>query len=250
MTTGRTKAVAIAVAIAAALALSGCSSKTKAGAVGGSLPAATQATKDAASEVKGAAGTIAAANTRIEAAAPALKTDTDTIAGGVQRLQVVAGSLEATGATLATATTKAAELEAALTDAQKRIDELEATKNGLLARLLAIAAVAGLGLAVVSGVWLRSGAGVLTGLATFGAAVAGQWILEYRIVIGLTSLGAVGAWAAWSMIRERAAAKQVVATVEAFKGRVPDFSIIANAIQTRGTKKWVDRIQRIIGAKA
>jgi hypothetical protein len=52
------------------------------------------------------------------------------------------------------------------------------------------------------------------------------------------------------MIRERAAAKQVVATVEAFKGRVPDFSIIANAIQTKGTKRWVDRIQRIIGAKA
>ena len=249
MTTGNIRTVAIAVAIAAALALSGCRCRTKTGAVGGSLPAATQATKVAATEVRGAADTIANANTRIEAAAPALQSETSVIASGVQRLAVVAGSLDQTGATLADASLKAATLEADLTKARARIAELEDASNGLLTRLLAGAAVAGLALAAVSLVWLRSGNGVIAGIAIFGVAVAGQWVVEYRVLIGVASLVAAGAWAAWTVIRERSAAKQVVATVEAIKARVPDFADVANAIQSRGTKRLVDAIQRSIGAK-
>lgn len=255
MTTGNTRSVAIAVVIAAALASSGCKHRTKAGAFGGTLPAATQATQVAATEVRGAAGTIANANARIEAAAPSLQSETSSIAAGVQRLNVVAGSLDQTGATLATASVRVGELEAELAAAQKRVDDLERDRDGLLSRLLAGAAVAGLALAVVSAVWLRSANGVLTGAAVFGAAVAGQWILEYRVVIGVGALAAVGLWAAWTIVRERGVAKQVVATVEAAKrsAAIPDwegFRAIANGIQTRGTKRLVDAIQRSMGAKA
>lgn len=240
-------AVAIAIAVASAC---GCRAKAAASASGGGLPAATQATKQAAEEVRGAAGTIDTANRRIEAAAPALSAETQTIATGVARLNSVAGSLEATGTGIAAGAQQLAKAEADLADARKRIADLEEAKDGLLSRLLTLSAVAGLALAVVSAVWLRSGQGLLTGLAVFGAAVAGQWILEYRVVIGLSTLGVAGAWAAWSMIRERSAAKQVVATVEALKGYVPDFKGIADSIQSRGTKRWVDSIQKAIGAKA
>ena len=253
MTTGRTKAVAIAVAIAAALALGGCRCKTKAGAVGGSLPAATQATKIAATEVKGAAGTIAAANTRIEAAAPALKSDTDTIAAGVERLNVVAGSLDATGATLATAAVQAKETEAKLAKAEAKIAELENEQSGLLNRLLTFGAVAGLGLAVVGGIWLRSWNAAAVGLGVFAACVAGQWLLAYRAAIAITAVSIAAVTIAWKLVKERYAATQLVTTVEAAKATIADwdgFKSIANSVQGTYTRRVVDQVQKALGRKS
>jgi hypothetical protein len=253
MTTGRTKAVAIAVAIAAALALGGCSSKTKAEAVGGSLPAATQATKNAASEVKGAAGTIAAATTRIEAAAPALKPDTDAIAAGVERLNVVAGSLETTGATLATATVQAKETEAKLAKAEAKIVALESEQSGLLNRLLTFGAVAGLGLAVVGGIWLRSWNAAAVGLGVFAACVAGQWLLAYRAAIAITAVSIAAITIAWKLVKERYAATQLVTTVEAAKATIADwdgFKSIANSVQGTYTRRVVDQVQKALGRKS
>jgi len=241
-------AVAIALAVASAC---GCRGKAAAAASGGGLPAATQATKAAAEEVRGAAATIDTANRRIEAAAPALSAETQTIATGVAKLNTVAGTLETTGTGIAAGAEQLAKAEADLVDARKRIADLEDARNGLLSRLLTLSAVAGLALAVVSAVWLRSGQGLLTGLAVFGAAVAGQWILEYRVVIGLGTLGVAGAWAAWAMIRERKASTEVVKLVETVKPKfeADSFKTIANAIQSQSTKAIVDKIQKAIGVK-
>lgn len=250
MTNRATLWVAVAIALAVASAC-GCRGKAASSASGGGLPAATQATKHAAEEVRGAAATIDTANRRIEAAAPALSAETQTIATGVARLNTAAGTLEATGTGIAAGAQQLAKAEADLKDANKRIADLEDLKNGLLSRLLTLSAIAGLALAVVSGVWLRSGQGLLTGLAIFGAAVAGQWILEYRVVIGLSTLGLAGAWAAWSLIRERKASSQIVAMVETFKPKFESdsFAAVANAIQSKSTKTIVDKIQKAIGVK-
>ena len=250
MTNRATLWIAVAIALAVASAC-GCRGKAAAAASGGGLPAATQATKQAAVEVRGAAATIDTANRRIEAAAPALSAETQTIATGVAKLNTVAGTLETTGTGIAAGAEQLAKAEADLADARKRIADLEDARNGLLSRLLTLSAVAGLALAVVSAVWLRSGQGLLTGLAVFGAAVAGQWILEYRVVIGLGTLGVAGAWAAWAMIRERKASTEVVKLVETVKPKfeADSFKTIANAIQSQSTKAIVDKIQKAIGVK-
>jgi len=245
--------VAAAIAIAAGFLLGGC----KACRSGSASSLSTQqspvstTTKQAAAEVGKSANTIATHTTRIEAAAPDLHADTAPILAAVGDLRATAGKLE-----VATVQAKVDdERVAALTEernaAVRKVQDLEDARNGLLSRLLTFSAIAGLGLAVVSGVWLRSGQGLLTGLAIFGAAVAGQWILEYRVVIGLSTLGLAGAWAAWSLIRERKASSQIVAMVETFKPKFESdsFAAVANAIQSKSTKTIVDKIQKAIGIK-
>jgi hypothetical protein len=242
-------AVAIALAVASAC---GCKGKAAASASGGGLPAATQATKAAAVEVRGAAATIDTANRRIEAAAPALSAETQTIATGVARLNSVAGTLEATGTGIAAGAEQLAKAEADLADARKRIADLEEAKDGLLSRLLTFGAVAGLGLAVVGGVWLRSVNAVVTGLGIFAACVAGQWIIAYRAAIAITGLVLVGLVLGWKLLKEHLAAQQLVTTIEAGKGTIADwqaFASVANSVQNKYTRRVVDQVQKSLGIK-
>ena len=254
-TKGKTKfvPVAAAIAIAAGFLLGGC----KACRTGSALSPSTQqppvstTTAQAAAEVGKSANTIANHTTRIEAAAPDLHADTQPIIAAVGDLRKTAATLEVATIQAKTDDERVAALAAERDAAVKKASDLEDARNGLLSRLLTLSAVAGLALAVVSAVWLRSGQGLLTGLAVFGAAVAGQWILEYRVVIGLGTLGVAGAWAAWAMIRERKASTEVVKLVETVKPKfeADSFKTIANAIQSQSTKAIVDKIQKAIGVK-
>jgi hypothetical protein len=237
--------------MAACLAIAGCKCKPIASPnAGTNLPAAVSATKEAAQAVKAAATKIETANTDV-AKVPELAAQATTIATGVAELRTTSGTLEAASVAIGADAKKVAELQHQLTEAQKRVAELEANKNGLLSKLLAAAAIAGLGLAVVSMVWLRSAQGAITGVAVFGAAIAAQWILEYRVVIGLSALGLAAAWIAYALVRERKAASEVVRLVETFKPRLDadSFKTVANAIQSKATKKIVDTIQRTIWTK-
>jgi uncharacterized phage infection (PIP) family protein YhgE len=227
---------------------SGCNGKPSAAATGTGLPAAVATTREAAKAVQAAAAKIETANTEV-AKVPDLADQATTIAAGVAELRTTGGTLEATSVTLGADAKKVAELQDQLAAAQKQVADLKANKDSWLSRLLGIAAVAGLGLAVVSMVWLRNGQGALTGIAVFGAAIAGQWILEYRIVIGMAALGLAAAWVVYALLRERKAASEVVRLVETFKPRLDaeSFKTVANAIQSKSTKRVVDAIQRTLG---
>lgn len=239
------------VAVTVCLAIAGCKCKPSASPnAGTNLPAAVSATKEAAQAVQAAATKIETANTEV-AKVPELAAQAVTISTGVAELRTTSGTLEAASVAIGADAKKVAELQQKLTEAEKRVADLEANKNGLLAKLLAAAAIAGLGLAVVSLVWLRSAQGAITGVAVFGAAIAAQWILEYRVVIGLSALALAAAWIAYALVRERKAASEVVRLVETFKPRLDadSFKTVANAIQSKATKKIVDTIQRAIGTK-
>lgn len=241
----------IATVAAMACILAGCKCKPSASAATATgLPAAVATTKEAAKAVQAAAAKIETANTEV-AKVPDLAAQATTIAAGVAELRTTGGTLEATSVAIGADAKKVAELQDQLAASQNRVADLEQAKNGLLAKLLAAAAIAGLGLAVVSLVWLRSAQGAITGVAVFGAAIAGQWILEYRVVIGLSALGMAAAWIAYALVRERKAASEVVRLVETFKPRLDaeSFKTVANAIQSKATKAVVDTIQRSIGVK-
>jgi hypothetical protein len=229
---------------------SGCNGKPSAAATGTGLPAAVATTREAAKAVQAAAAKIETANTEV-AKVPDLADQATTIAAGVAELRTTGGTLEATSVTLGADAKKVAELQDQVTAAQKRVADLEATKNGILAKLLAAAAIAGLGIAIVSIIWLRSAQGAITGVAVFGASIAAQWILEYRVIIGLSALGLAALWIAYALIRERKAASEVVRLVETFKPKLDadSFKTIANAIQSKATKSIVNTIQATIGVK-
>jgi len=233
--------------IGSAMSFVGCCKPVRTSASGSSLPAALAQTQAAAKEISEASASISTANQSIAAAAPAVSEQTASIARNVGKLEAVSATLAQTSVTLDSENLKAKDLADQLASANEKIASLESTKNGLLSRLLAFAAVSGLGLAVVAGVWLRSASGFLTGLAIFGAAIAGQWVLEYRAIIGLSALGLAGVWAAVSILRERKAAGEIVTTVEAVNGMVPNFEQIADSLQTRSTKAIVNAIQKAKG---
>jgi hypothetical protein len=135
-------------------------------------------------------------------------------------------------------------MAAELATANARIVALEDKSNGILNNILIGSGIAGLALAVVAGVWLRSWQGVVTGLAIFAACTAGMWLLKYRAIVALAGLAIAAAYAAWCIIAERRATTQIVRTVEAIKANTPDFKAVANRIQTsRITRTIVDRIK-------
>ena len=60
----------------------------------------------------------------------------------------------------------------------------------------------------------------------------------------LSCSAAAAAYAAWCIIAERRATTQIVRTVEAIKGHVPEFKAVANGIQTsKITRRIVDTIK-------
>jgi hypothetical protein len=184
------------------------------------------------------------ANAEIQAAVPEVAPQTTQIAAGVDRLHAVEAQLRQMRDSLAAEAKLASGMAKDLAAANARIAQLEEKANGLLNTILIGASVAGLALAVVSGIWLRSWQGVVTGLGIFAACAAGMWIIQYRAYVAIGGLLIAGAYAAWCIIAERRASTQIVATVEAIKGATPDFKSIANSIQTsKLTRRIVDKIK-------
>lgn len=237
-------AAALALCCAAAFVGSGCRHAQRTAYAPTSLPQAAETTGQAATVVREAANSIGEANAEIQAAVPEVAKQTDQIASGVDRLRAVEETLGQTRTALTLESVKAKENAAALAKAQDRIRQLEDKANGLLNTILIGASVAGLALAVVSGIWLRSWQGVVTGLGIFAACAAGMWIIQYRAYVAIGGLLIAGAYAAWCIITERKASTQIVATVEAIKANTPDFKAVANRIQTsKLTRRIVDRIK-------
>ncbi|NBW18195.1 MAG: hypothetical protein EBR82_60495 [Caulobacteraceae bacterium] len=246
--------VAAAIAIAAGFLLGGCKARQSVSpsTPSNNLPAAVTTTKDSAEKIGTAATTIATHTHRIEVAAPDLHADTQPILGSVDDLRAVQAQLATTSVSLADENKRCKQLAEDLGKANAKIADLESDRDGLLYRLLTLGAVAGLGLAVVGGVWLRSLNAVLTGLGIFAACVAGQWIIAYRAAIAITALVLVGLVLAWKLLKEHLTATQLVTTIEAGKGSIADwgtFASVANSIQNKYTRRVVDRVQKSLGIK-
>ena len=237
-------AAALALCCAAAFVGAGCRSKPLARPASVGIPHASIETKAAANEVREAANQIGNANAEIAAAVPEVAAQTTEIGAGVDRLRAVEVSLRATQTVLEAESRAVRAMAAELEKANARVTQLEDKSNGILNNVLIGTSIAGLALAVVAGVWLRSWQGVLTGLAVFAACAAGMWILKYRAIIAVVGLVIAAAYAAWCIIVERRASTQIVETVEAIKSHAPDFKATANRIQTsRITRRIVDRIK-------
>jgi uncharacterized phage infection (PIP) family protein YhgE len=243
---GNTQYVAAALALCCAAAFigSGCRSNPLRHAAPSSLPQAAETTGQAATVVREAANSIGEANAEIQAAVPEVAPQTSQIAAGVDRLRAVEAQLRQMRDSLAAEAKLASGMAKDLAAANARIAQLEDKANGLLNTILIGSSIAGLALAVVSGIWLRSWQGVVTGLGIFAACAAGMWIIQYRAYVAICGLLVAGAYAAWCIITERKASTQIVATVEAIKANTPDFKTIANTIQTsKLTRRIVDRIK-------
>jgi hypothetical protein len=198
----------------------------------------------AAATVGEATNTIEQANNNIVATVPQARPSTDQIAVGVEQLKGATKTLETASGQIESGLQQAAALSLDLDVANRRIKELEQDQDTLLSRLLAATAFLGLMVAIVSAVWLRSWDGALLGLSVFAGCLIGQVVLQYRLLIALCAGVAVVVYVAWRVIVERKASSQIVQTVEAIKGQVPDFKTIANAIQTSPqTRRIVDRIK-------
>jgi hypothetical protein len=237
-------AAALALCCAAAFIGSGCRSNPLRHAAPSSLPQAAETTGQAATVVREAANSIGEANAEIQAAVPEVAPQTSQIAAGVDRLHAVEAQLRQMRDSLAAEAKLASGMAKDLAAANARIAQLEDKANGLLNTILIGASIAGLALAVVSGIWLRSWQGVVTGLGIFAACAAGMWIIQYRAYVAICGLLVAGAYAAWCIITERRASTQIVATVEAIKSHAPDFKAVANSIQTsRITRRIVDKIK-------
>jgi len=237
-------AAALALCLAAAFIASGCRSTPRTAYAPTTLPQAAQTTGQAATTIREAANSIGEANAEIQASVPEVATQTDQIAAGVDRLRAVEESLRQTQTALAAEAKLSTGMAKDLAAANERIRQLEDKANGLLNTILIGASIAGLAAAVVAGVWLRSWQGVVTGLGVFAACTAGMWLIQYRGPIAIAGLTIAAGYAAWCIIAERKVSRDVVRTVEAIKGQVPDFKAIANGIQTsKLTRRIVDKIK-------
>lgn len=230
--------------LAAAFIGSGCRHAQRTAYAPTSLPQAAESTGQAATTIREAANSIGEANAEIQAAVPEVAPQTTQIAAGVDRLRAVEESLRQTQTALAAEAKLSTGMAKDLAKANDRIRQLEDRTNGILNNVLIAISIAGLALAVVSGIWLRSWQGVVTGLGVFAACAAGMWIIQYRAYVAIGGLLVAGAYAAWCIITERKASTQIVATVEAIKGHAPDFKAVANRIQTsKLTRRIVDKIK-------
>jgi hypothetical protein len=245
--------VAFAVFVLAALSIiGGCGVPRRAvGASASSLAGATIDAKQAEARLRGSTNQIEEANTEIAAAVPEVAKQTGEIAAAVEELRQVHATVLSLIDKLAKEEKSSAKINTELANANREIARLEDKANGTLNTLLIGASVAGLGLAVVCGVWLRSWQGVLTGLAIVAVCAAGMWILQYRAWIAIGGAIIAAGYAAWCIIAERKVATDVVRTVEAIKPFVPDFKDKANAEQTKlWVRKHVDKIKATFQKKA
>jgi outer membrane murein-binding lipoprotein Lpp len=238
------KLSALVLAALAAVVIGGCRSQPLRTTPTTNLPQAAESTGTAAAAVSEAANSIGEANAEIQAAVPDVAKQTDQIAAGVEELRTVEEQLRANKITIA-AEAKAAKANAdELFKAKSKIVQLEDRSNGILNNIMIGTSVAGMALAVVSGVWLRSWKGVVTGLAIVAVCAVGMWIIKYRAIIAIVGAICAAAYATYCIITERKVTTDLVRTVEVIKPSVPNFKDQANAVQTRAwVRKRVDAIK-------
>ena len=234
---------ALALCLAVVL-IGGCRSQPLRTATATNLPQAAESTGMAAEAVGEAANSIGEANAEIQAAVPEVAKQTDQISAGVEELRTVEEQLRANKATIATEAKAAKATAEELTKAKSKIVQLEDRSNGILNNIMIGLSVAGMALAVVSGVWLRSWQGVVTGLAIVAVCAAGMWIIKYRAIIAIVGAICAAAYATYCVITERKVATDLVKTVEVIKPGVENFKDKANAIQKSAwVRKRVDAIK-------
>lgn len=200
--------------------------------------------KDAEARLRAAANQIQESTAEISAAVPEVKKQTDELAHALAEIRAADEVLLGLIGKLEKAEKEQASMAKDLTAAHREIERLEDKANGTLNTILIGVSIAGLGLAVVSGVWLRSWQGVLTGLSIFAACTGGMWLIKYRGWIAVGGLVIAAGYAVWCIIANRKIATDVVRTVEVIKPFVEDFKTKANQVQTsEWTRKQVDKIK-------
>lgn len=215
------------------------------------LDAITIDAKDAEARLRAASNQIEESNAEIAAAVPEVSQQTGEIAAAVAELRTVDAIVLGLIDKLDSEEKAVAKTNKALALANAEIDRLEDKANSTLNTILIGVSIAGLAMAVVSGVWLRSWQGVLTGLSIFAACTGGMWLIKYRGWIAVGGLVIAAGYAVWCIIANRKIATDVVRTVEAIKPYVPDFKDKANAEQTSlWVRKQVDKIKATFTKKA
>jgi hypothetical protein len=214
------------------------------------IPTIIRNTQQAAAQVDTRADSIGTHVASIERQAPRLTGDTQPIREATAELKAVAGQLRQASTDLTGESNRSKEVEERLAAVTAENQRLTDEQDGLLSRLLTIAAIGGLGLAVVGGIWLRSLDAVLFGAGLFCTAVAAKWILAYRAVIAMVVIGCTVVALVWKLVRERGTVRQLVSTVEAAKPLPVEFVAAANTLQSKRTRQVVDSIQRRLGSKA
>jgi len=233
--------------------IGGCGKSQRAirGVSASQLDGVTIDAKDAEARLRAAANQIQESTAEIAAAVPEVKQQTDELAHALAEIRAADEVLLGVIEKLSKAEVEQGRMAKALVAANKEIDRLEDKANGTLNTILIGVSIAGLGLAVVSGVWLRSWQGVLTGLAIFAACTGGMWLIKYRGWIAVGGLVIAAGYAVWCIIANRKIATDVVRTVEAIKPFVPNFKDKANAEQTSlWVRKQVDKIKATFKTKA
>lgn len=215
------------------------------------LAGATIDAKDAEARLRAASNQIEESNAEIAAAVPEVSQQTGEIAAAVAELRAVDAIVLGLIDKLDGEEKAVAKTNKALVLANAEIDRLNDKANGTLNTILIGVSILGLAAAVVSGVWLRSWQGVLTGLSIFAACTGGMWLIKYRGWIAVGGLVIAAGYAVWCIIANRKIATDVVRTVEAIKPYVPDFKDKANAEQTSlWVRKQVDKIKATFKTKA
>lgn len=215
------------------------------------LDGATIDAKQAEERLRAAANQIQESTAEIAAAVPEVKKQTDELAWALAEVRAADEVLLGLIGKLEKAEKQQATMSKDLAQANWEIERLQDKANGTLNTILIGVSIAGLAMAVVSGVWLRSWQGVLTGLGIFAACTSGMWLLKYRGWIAVGGCIIAAGYAVWCVIANRKIATDVVKTVEVIKDFVPDFKPKANAVQT---SKWVraqvDKIKATLKKKA
>jgi len=223
----------------------GCSTPQRARtATASDLAGATIDAKDAEQRLRQSTNQIEESNAEIAAAVPEVSQQTGEIAAAVAELRAVDAIVLGLIEKLGNEEKAVAKTNKALALANSEIARLEDKANGTLNTILIGATVAGLAIAVVCGVWLRSWQGVILGLSIVAACAAGMWIIKYRAWIAIGGAVVAACYAAYCIITERKVATDIVRTVEAIKTDVPNFKDKANAVQAKAwVRKRVDAIK-------
>lgn len=224
------------------------------------LPAMSVVHTDAAKELDDAARIITQKSAQVTELVPQLSGHAAAITSAAENVKLWSVRLVEVGAVVKAESKRVAMLEkdrgealAHINKLEKRIQDLEANRYGMVRTLLGILAVASVaGVVVCAWIlrspWLATGCGVL-----FAVCVAAIYLLDYAMLIGLGVLVIIFAGAGWVVFKERQAASQIVRTVEKVKLYNYDVSnsiaSVAKGVQGSWAKGVVDRVQRAMGVR-
>jgi hypothetical protein len=228
------------------VALGGCaSSKPQVAKDLTTLPAARDATKDAAHKVREATNVVQNSTALIEALnVPETVPHTTELAAAVAQLRDAHATLDQSVTALNAEVKRGAVQDKAVLKLHARVEELEAQQTGWLTKTLGwISAAALIGVAVAA-LWFRSFQGAIVCGGIFVTCTVGMWLISYKVEIIIAVCVASAAALAWHIYRERITVKQLVATGEAWKPSTLNYKEKANAIQDKVTSRVVHSIKK------